>query len=154
LIGPTLCEPLIASPPDHAPDAAQLVEFVLDQVSVVLPPAETPFGFAASVTVGDPAVTLTVALCDALPPPPAHVNVNVELFVNVPVLCEPDVAFVPDQPPDAAQLVAFDELHVSVDADPDCTLVGDALIVTVGAAETATFAVCETEPPEPEHVSV
>ena len=79
---------------------------------------------------------------------------NVALAVSAPVLCEPDVAFVPDHEPDAVQLVALVELHVSVDAEPDATLVGDALIVTVGVDATVTVAVCDTLPPLPVHASV
>ena len=61
-IGPTLCEPLIASEPDHAPDAVQAVAFVLDHVNVVEPFAATPGGFADKVAVGAAAATLTAAL--------------------------------------------------------------------------------------------
>jgi len=154
VIGPTLCEPLVANAPDQAPDAAQLVAFVLDHVSVVLPFAATPCGFAVRVAVGDAAVTVTAALCDALPPLPVHVNVNVELPVSAPVLCVPEVVRLPLHAPDAVQLVAFVELHVSIDAAPDATLVGDALIDTVGTGATVTDAVCEAEPPAPVHDSV
>ncbi len=58
--------------------------------------------------------------------------------------------------PEAAQLVAFVVLHVNCDDAPDCTLVGDAVSVTVGApaADTVTVAVRATEPPAPLHVSV
>ena len=35
--------------------------------------------------------------------------------------------------PEAAQLVAFVVLQVNCEAEPDCTLVGDAVSVTVGA---------------------
>jgi len=62
VIGPTLCEPLIASEPDHAPDAVQAVAFVLDHVNVVEPFAATPGGFADKVAVGAAAATLTAAL--------------------------------------------------------------------------------------------
>jgi hypothetical protein len=46
------CEPLTAFDPDHAPDAVQLVAFVLLQVSIELPPLDTDVGFAPNVTVG------------------------------------------------------------------------------------------------------
>jgi hypothetical protein len=67
------------------------------------------------------------------------------------VLWVPDVVLVPDQDPDAAQLVAFVELHASCEAAPGCTDVGDAVSVTVGAAavDTVTAAVREMEPPAP-----
>ena len=47
----------------------------------------------------------------------------------------------PDHVPDAVQLVAFVELHVSVDAEPEATFVGDAVSVTVGAASCVTATV-------------
>jgi hypothetical protein len=74
--------------------------------------------------------------------------------VSTPVLCEPDVPFVPVQPPDAVQLVAFVELQVNVDALPDATLLGAAVNVTVGAGTTVTLAVCDAEPPVPVQLSV
>jgi hypothetical protein len=45
----------------------------------------------------------------------------------------PDVAFEPDQPPEAVQLVAFVEDHVRVEVPLLATLVGLADNVTVGA---------------------
>jgi hypothetical protein len=47
--------------------------------------------------------------------------------------CDPLVAWLPDQPPEAVQEVAFVEVHVKVELLPDTTLVGLALSVTVGA---------------------
>jgi hypothetical protein len=43
--------PEAALVPVHAPDARQVVAFVVDQVSVVLPPASTVLGLAEMVTV-------------------------------------------------------------------------------------------------------
>jgi hypothetical protein len=51
--------------------------------------------------------------------------------------------------PDAVQLVALVELHVSVDASPEATLPGDAVSVSVGFGTTVTVAVCTVEPPAP-----
>ena len=63
--------------------------------------------------------------------------------------------FDPVQEPDAAQLVALDVLHVNCDADPDCTLAGDAVRVSTGALDvTVTVAVRLIEPLAPEHASV
>ena len=70
------------------------------------------------------------------------------------MLWDPDDAFVPVQPPDAVQLVAFVELHVSVDELPDAMLLGEAVNVTVGAGTTVTLAVCAAEPPVPVQLSV
>jgi len=74
-IGPTLCEPDVAFVPLQAPDALQPVVFALDHVSVVEPFSGTPCGFADSVAVGDPAVTVTEAVFEVLPPEPVHVSV-------------------------------------------------------------------------------
>jgi hypothetical protein len=49
------------------------------------------------------------------------------------VLCEPEVACGPDQPPEAVQEVAFVELQVSVDPLPEVTELGFAETETVGA---------------------
>ncbi len=68
-------EPLVACVPDHEPEAAQLVAFVLVHVSVELPPLLTVVGLAVRVTVGAGAVTVTVADAEPVPPVPVHVNV-------------------------------------------------------------------------------
>ena len=57
-----------------------------------------------------------------------------------PVDCIPDVAFVPAHAPLAEHELALVLDHVSVEALPELTLAGDALIVTVGADTTATVA--------------
>lgn len=141
--------------PDQPPDAAQLVTLVPAQVSVVLPFRATPTGFADSVTEGVPAVTVTAPVCETLPPVPAQASVKLEFAVSAPVLCVPDVPRAPVHAPDAVQLVALVVLQVSCDEAPDCTLVGEALNVNVGAAaDTVTAAVCAMEPPDPVQVSV
>ena len=55
------------------------------------------------------------------------------LALTAPVDADPLVAFVPVQPWEAVQLVAFVELHDSVLAAPALTVVGEAVRVTVGA---------------------
>jgi hypothetical protein len=52
LSAPVDLEPLVASVPDHSPEAVQEVALVVDQVNVELAPAETLKGLALSVTVG------------------------------------------------------------------------------------------------------
>ena len=72
-----------------------------------------------------------------------------------PVELEPLVALVPDQAPEAVHAVALVEDQVRVEPAPLATLVGLALIVTVGAAvETVTVADWAAEPPAPVQVSV
>jgi len=67
----------------------------------------------------------------------------------------PLVAFVPLQPPEAEQLVALVEDHVSVLVAPAATEAGLALKLTVGAAAAATVTVAPdcAEPPAPVHES-
>jgi hypothetical protein len=60
--------------PDQAPEAAQAVALLLDQVSVEAPPELTVLGVALSVTNGANAATVTVADWVAEPPTPVHVN--------------------------------------------------------------------------------
>ncbi len=71
-----------------------------------------------------------------------------------PVLCEPLVALVPLQPPEAVHEVALVELHVKVDALPLATDVGFAARVTVAAGTTLTVAVVTLlVPPAPVQLS-
>ena len=59
-----------------------------------------------------------------------------------PVLALPLVGSLPDQPPDAVQLVAFVEDQLRVEAEPLLTVPGLALRLTVGlgGADTVTVA--------------
>jgi hypothetical protein len=75
LSAPVDTEPLAGSLPDHAPEAAQEVALVEDQVSVVALPLATVLGLALSVRVGAGEVTVTVEDCAALPPAPVQVKV-------------------------------------------------------------------------------
>ena len=53
--------------------------------------------------------------------------------VSTAVATEPDVASLPLHPPEAVQEVAFVEVQVSVDACPEVSDVGLAVILTLGA---------------------
>jgi len=61
--------------------------------------------------------------------------------VRGPVDCEPLVALVPLQPPEAVQVVELVELQVSDVASPLATVEARAVSVTVGAEVMATFTV-------------
>ena len=101
------------------------------------------------------AITETTALCDAEPPAPLQVSVYLVEAVSAVVFCEPLVGSVPFQPPEAVQLVALVEDHVSAEVAPLATRVGLALKLTVGAGVvTATVAVCAELPPVPAQVRV
>ena len=98
---PVLALPEIAFVPLQPPDAVHDVALVDDQVNVLLPPLATLVGDADSETVGDgvDAVTVTDLLDWDVPPAPVQLSVNVELALNAPVPGDPNVAFVPLQPP-------------------------------------------------------
>ena len=69
--------------------------------------------------------------------------------------CDPLVASLPLQPPDAVQDVAFLDDQDSVELLPPATVLGLALKLTVGAGEvTVTVADCAALPPAPVQVSV
>lgn len=68
------CEPLAASEPLQPPEAAQEFALAEDQVKVEAAPLATVLGLAVNVTVGAAVVTVTVADCAALPPPPVQVR--------------------------------------------------------------------------------
>ena len=69
--------------------------------------------------------------------------------------CEPLVALVPDQAPEAVQEVAFADDQLIVEALPLVIELGLAPSVTVGAeAWTDTVADCAALPPAPVHVNV
>jgi hypothetical protein len=65
----------VASEPLQPPDAAQEVAPVEDHVNVEAVPLATVLGEAVNATVGAGVVTVTDAVCDALPPAPVQVKV-------------------------------------------------------------------------------
>ena len=95
----------------------------------------------------------------AVPLAPLQLSAKVLVLVNAPVDWLPEVALAPDQPPEAAQEIAFVEDHVSVEAPPLATDVGFAAINTVGTGggggvpDTITVAEALALPPEPEQVT-
>jgi hypothetical protein len=113
-------------------------------------------GLALKDTVGaGGAETVTVADCDADPPAPVQVRVNLVEAVSAGVVCEPAVASEPLQPPEAVQAVALVDDHVNADVAPLWTVAGFAVRVTEGAAVvTDTVADCTALPPLPLQLSV
>jgi hypothetical protein len=153
-MAPVPWEPLIPTAPDQPPDALQEVALVEDQVKVELPPEDTLAGLALKETVGG-AETVIVADCDAVPPAPLQLKVNFVVALSAAVTCEPVVAWVPLQPPEALHEVALVEDHVNVEVAPLFTVVGFAAKVTAGAGVlTDTVADCAALPPAPLQVSV
>jgi len=156
---PVASLPLVALVPDQSPLATQEVALVEVQLRVEDPPWVTALGAAVRVRVGAGVGvdTVTVVLFEADPPAPLHVNVNVVVCANAAVPCEPDVALVPLQPPDAVQADALVVDHVKVDVPPWATCAGLAASETVGAggvALTVTAAVWDVDPPAPVQLSV
>ena len=156
-----LIDPDTACVPVQSPLAVQLVAFALLHVRVELPPLDTLVGEAAKFNVGAAAgcCTVTVAVALLEPPGPVQFSEKLELADNGPTLCEPLVATLPDQPPDAAQLVAFVADHVSVLEPPLVTFVGLAVNVVTGAlgggaAATCALADALVVPPRPTQLSL
>ena len=150
------CDPLVALLPLHPPDAVQDEALVEDQVSVVALPLATVLGLALSVSVGAGDVTVTVADCAALPPAPVQLRVYVAFALSAPVDWEPLVAWLPDQPPEAVQEVAFVVDQLNVELPPLTMELGLAARLTVGAGVgevTETVAAWVALPPAPVHVS-
>ena len=83
-----------------------------------------------------------------------QVNIYVALAVSAPEDCDPLAALPPDQAPEAEHAVALLLDQVSVAASPELTVLGLALMVTVGPnPETVMVADCEAEPPVPVQVT-
>jgi hypothetical protein len=104
------------------------------QESVEEPPEITAAGLADIVTVGVVGAGVTVTVTDwvAEPPAPVQASEYVALAVRIPVVCDPEVVFVPDQAPEAVQEVALVELQFKVEAPPEVMEAGVAEIATVG----------------------
>jgi hypothetical protein len=66
-----------------------------------------------------------------------QVSVKIVVAVSAPVLTLPLVASLPDQPPEAVQLVAFADDQLSIAEPPVLTVVGLAVRLTVGATAAA-----------------
>lgn len=132
LSAPVDCEPLVPRAPDQPPEALQLVALVEDQLSVELPPLDTPVGVALKDAVGADADTATVTDCVVETPDPVQVSVKLVEAVSAPVDCEPFVPNAPDQPPEAVQPAELVDDQLSVEAPPLDTAVGFALNEVVG----------------------
>lgn len=122
---------------------------MLLQFTVALDPVTTEVGVALNVSAGGAAATVTVTDCEALPPAPVHVSVNVVFAVIAALVAVPLVARAPDHPPLAEQVVALDDDHDNTVVLPETTVAGDALNVTAGSGNTVTVAVCIAFPPAP-----
>jgi hypothetical protein len=132
---PVDCVPLTPFGPFQAPLAVQAVALTEVQLIVELPPLETALGPTLSEIAGAAALTLTVVVCDALPPGPVQVRPNDVVALRTPVDWEPLIDCTCDHPPVPVQDVAFLALQVSMALVPLEMLLGDADRATVGAGE-------------------
>ena len=94
-------------------------------------------------------LTVTVTDCIALPPVPVHESVNVLVVVRAPVDWLPLIALVPDQAPEAVQVVVFVEDQESVADPPGVIVVWLAERVTVGITTPELLNVTLTAPEIP-----
>lgn len=161
--GPTASLPDTALEPDHPPAALQLVALADDHVSVTLSPASIVEALALKLTVGSGSGIGAATSIDtdeaAVPPCPEQVNVNVVSAFKGPTTWLPDVAWVPLQPPDAVQLVAFVDDHVSVALSPESTALALDVRLTLGESIgsvplTDTSTEATVTPPNPEQLNV
>ena len=94
----------------------------------------TPSAILVEMVVGVvEEVTATVADWLDDPTVPVHVRVNVVFPVRFPVVWEPEIASVPDHPPEVVHELALVEDQVSVDTLPEMTEAGLAEMLTLGA---------------------
>lgn len=102
----------------QAPDALQLMAFVVDQVRLEDSPLATVVGLATNISVGAGVVfTVTVAERVTLPPSPEHISEKTLVLTNGPVDWFPEVVLGPGHAPgpEAVQLLAFVANQLRVD---------------------------------------
>jgi hypothetical protein len=118
---------LLPSSLNWTPETPTLSEALALSVTL-LPDMLAPAEGAVRLTVGgvgsgDAAIT-TVVVAVAVPSVPVQDKLYVVSVVKLPVDCDPEVAFAPLHPPEALQEDALVELQVSVEAEPDVTVLG------------------------------
>src|SRR5690606_17538714 len=118
--------------PVHAPEAVHSVASALDHTASVACPTRTVFESSVKLNVGAPA-TCTVTVSESDRPLPLQVKVNCVSAVNGPTVSLPEVAFEPDQPPDAVHELALLADQVSSVVSPAPMVGGFADSETFGA---------------------
>ncbi|HUG97955.1 MAG TPA: hypothetical protein VMQ83_02110 [Gammaproteobacteria bacterium] len=155
--GPVDSEPETARVPLQSPVAVHVVALVVTQFSVALSPGGTRSSFAVNWTAGGGAGASTATVTDwlAVPPGPSHESEKLWLESNAPVDTVPLSGRVPDQAPEAVQVVALEAFQASEELPPAGTLTGAAVSDTTGVSadvtSTVTDALCS--PPGPVHDS-
>src|SRR5437868_3288167 len=105
------------------------------------------FTVGGCVAAGD--VTFTETLFCPRPPGPEQFNVKVLLSASAALLALPDGDMLPDQSPDAEQVVASVEDHVSRTLEPATTESADEPIETVGAGVAGLDGLASVDAPPP-----
>jgi hypothetical protein len=126
--------------------ARQDFALVLDHVTVVVFCASNSVSASESVAVGA-FQPVMVACAFALPPAPEQLSVKVEAALVITIDCDPVVASVPLQSPDAVHERALVDVQVSVTLPPMRASLVDTLRLAVGA--TGVGGVLELPPPPP-----
>ena len=150
--------PLKPRLPDQSPLATQDVALAVVQFIVDDPPRTMADGAAVRVTVGGgvAGVTVTLTLRVVVPPEPVQASVNVVDCESADVVCEPEIALAPLQPPEAVHVDALVADHDKVDVPPRAICAGFADSETLGAggvALTTTVADRDATPPGPVQLS-
>ncbi len=150
--------PLKPRLPDQSPLATHDVALAVVQFIVDDPPRTMADGAAVSVTVGGgvAGVTVTLTLRVVVPPEPVQASVNVVDCESADVVCEPEIALAPLQPPEAVHVDALVADHDKVDVPPRAICAGFADSETLGAggvALTTTVADRDATPPGPVQLS-
>ena len=121
----------------------------------------------AEVSVNDVTIPAAPGMVEAMtdtatdwlaePPVPVHVSVKIVAAVKMPESTEPEVAFVPDHPPEALQEVALLALQVRVEELPEGIELGLAdnkIVGGAGVEVTVTVTDWFAEPSLPVQLSV
>ncbi len=98
--------PAVDLVPDQAPEAAHVVAFCDDQLSVAISPAVTDVGLALKNVIvggagGSVPVTSTVTDWLTVPPGPVQDRMKTLVVVSGPTVSLPRLSFSPDQAPEA-----------------------------------------------------
>jgi hypothetical protein len=105
--------PEVGSVPAQPPDAMHDVAFVDVHVKTDVAPLAIEAELALNVTVGSGA-TLIIADCVVVPPAPVQAIANVVVLDKAVNASEPEVDWLPVQPPEATQDVALVDVHSKV----------------------------------------
>ena len=143
--------------PDQSPEAVQLVTLLLVQLNEVEPLYATLDGLADRLTMGaDGSTTVTLTESFTLPLAPVQDRLKLLSVIKPVIVCEPDVALLPNQSPEAVQSVVLVLLQLSV-VEPLVTIVvgfADRETVETDGPTTINTVYILGAPPFPPRVTV